>query len=81
MTEMTFKTKNYLTQNINSAEVEKLCYRLWYNDKNQKQEGANILPQEHVVASLQKPYIGMRHPPTPITILQNGEPLFHGQAA
>ena len=27
MTEMTFKTKNYLTQNINSAEVEKLCYR------------------------------------------------------
>ena len=55
MTEMTFKTKNYLTQNINSAEVEKLCYRLWHNDKNQKQEGANILPQEHVVASLQKP--------------------------
>ena len=43
MTEMTFKTKNYLTQNINSAEVEKLCYRLWHNDKNQKPEGGKYL--------------------------------------
>ena len=28
MTEMTFKTKNYLTPNLNSAEVEKLLQAL-----------------------------------------------------
>ena len=43
MTEMTFKTKNYLTPNLNSAEIEKLCYRLWHNDKNQKPERGKYL--------------------------------------